>query len=85
MHHETAENLAPVPIPVHHERGQYIVATRNSDYWREGQPYIERIVWRIITDKSAATAALETGQVQLSAYSQLSLADLDRLQRHPDF
>lgn len=86
---ENPANTAPIgtgPFKfVQYERGQYIVATRNPDYWREGQPYIERIVWRIITDKSAATAALETGQVQLSAYSQLSLADLDRLQRHPDF
>lgn len=86
---ENPANTAPIGTGpykfVQYERGQYIIAARNPDYWREGQPYIERIVWRIITDKSAATAALETGQVQLSAYSQLSLADLDRLQRHPDF
>ncbi|PWC09764.1 peptide ABC transporter substrate-binding protein [Brenneria roseae subsp. americana] len=86
---ENPANTAPIgtgPFKfVQYERGQYIIATRNPDYWRQDQPYIERIVWRIITDKSAATAALETGQIQLSAYSQLSLADLDRLQKHPDF
>ncbi|PWC12596.1 ABC transporter substrate-binding protein [Brenneria corticis] len=86
---ENPANTAPVgtgPFKfVEYQRGQYIIATRNPDYWRPDQPYIERIVWRIITDKSAATAALETGQLQLSAYSQLSLADLDRLKNHPDF
>ncbi|MDY4317352.1 ABC transporter substrate-binding protein [Pectobacterium actinidiae] len=86
---ENPANNAPIgtgPFKfVQYERGQYIIATRNPDYWRQDQPYIERIVWRIITDKSAATAALETGQIQLSAYSQLSLADLDRLKKHPDF
>ncbi|MEL4888411.1 ABC transporter substrate-binding protein [Pectobacterium betavasculorum] len=86
---ENTANNAPIgtgPFKfVQYERGQYIIATRNPDYWRQDQPYIERIVWRIITDKSAATAALETGQIQLSAYSQLSLADLDRLKTHPDF
>ncbi|MEE3649768.1 MULTISPECIES: ABC transporter substrate-binding protein [unclassified Brenneria] len=86
---ENPANTAPIgtgPFKfVQYERGQYIIATRNPDYWRQDQPYIERIVWRIITDKSAATAALETGQLQLSAYSQLSLADLDRLNKHPDF
>ncbi|MCL2896078.1 ABC transporter substrate-binding protein [Brenneria tiliae] len=86
---ENPANTAPVgtgPFKfVEYQRGQYIIAARNPDYWRPDQPYIERIVWRIITDKSAATAALETGQLQLSAYSQLSLADLDRLKNHPDF
>ncbi|KAA9002447.1 ABC transporter substrate-binding protein [Affinibrenneria salicis] len=86
---ENPANTAPIgtgPFKfVQYERGQYIIATRNPDYWRKDQPYIERILWRIITDKSAATAALETGQLQLSAYSQISLADLDRLKNHPDF
>lgn len=86
---ENPANTAPIgtgPFKfVQYERGQYIIATRNPDYWRQDQPYVERIVWRIITDKSAAAAALETGQLQLSAYSQLSLADLDRLKKHPDF
>lgn len=70
---------------IEYQRGQHIIAERNPDYWREGLPYLDRIVWRVITDKSAATAALETGQVQLSAYSQLTLADLDRLSSNPDF
>jgi len=46
---------------------------------------LDRIVWRFITDKSAAAAALETGQVQLSAYNQLSLSDIDRLKSDPRF
>lgn len=86
---ENPANTAPVgtgPFKfVQYERGQYIIAERNPNYWRADQPYLDRIVWRIITDKSAATAALETQQLQLSAYSQLTLADLDRLKRNPAF
>jgi peptide/nickel transport system substrate-binding protein len=86
---ENPANTAPIgtgPFKfVDYQRGQYIIAERNPDYWRKGQPYLDRIVWRIITDKSAATAALETGEVQLSAYSQISLADLDRLRKNPRF
>ncbi|THF67227.1 ABC transporter substrate-binding protein [Pseudothauera nasutitermitis] len=86
---ENPANTAPIGTGpyrfVQYERGQYIIAERNPDYWRKDQPYLDRIVWRIITDRSAATAALETGQVQLSAYSQLALADLDRLSKNPDF
>lgn len=86
---ENPANTAPIGTGpykfVQYERGQFIIAERNPDYWRADQPYLDRIVWRIITDKSAATAALETGQIQLSAYSQLTLADIDRLQKNPAF
>ncbi len=86
---ENPANTAPIgtgPFKfVEYQRGQYIVAERNPDYWRKGYPYLDRIVWRFITDKSAAAAALETGQVQLSAYNQLSLSDTDRLKSDPRF
>lgn len=85
---ENPANTAPIGTGpykfVQYERGQYIIAERNPNYWRKGLPYLDRIVWRIITDKSAATAAIETGQIQLSAYSQLTLADLDRLKKNPE-
>jgi peptide/nickel transport system substrate-binding protein len=86
---ENPANTAPIGTGpykfVEYQRGQHIIAERNPNYWREGQPYLDRIVWRIITDKSAATAALETGQIQLSSYSQLTLSDLDRLAKNKDF
>ena len=67
---ENPANTAPVgtgPFKfVQYQRGQFIIAERNPNYWRRDQPYLDRIVWRIITDKSAATAALETDQLQLS-------------------
>src|SRR5699024_3584855 len=66
-----------------YERGQYIIAVRNPDYWREGLPYLDQIIWRIIPDQAAAAAAIESGQIQLSAYSSLALSDMDRLQ-HDD-
>jgi peptide/nickel transport system substrate-binding protein len=80
---ENPANTAPVgtgPFKfVEYQRGQHIIAERNPDYWRKGLPYLDRIVWRIITDNAAAAAAVETGQIHLSAYSQLSMADIDRL------
>ncbi len=86
---ENPANTAPIgtgPFKfVEYQRGQYIIAERNPDYWRQGFPYLDRIVWRFITDRSAATAALETGAVQLSAYNGLPLADLDRLKTDDRF
>jgi len=70
---------------VQYERGQYIIAERNPTYWRKDLPYLDRIVWRVITDKSAVAASLESGQIQISPYNSLPLADLDRLKADPRF
>ncbi|OCG03978.1 ABC transporter substrate-binding protein [Gilliamella sp. wkB112] len=82
-------NTAPVgtgPFKfVEYQRGQHIIVERNQDYWRKGFPYLDKIVWRIIDDKSSASAALESGQIDLSAYSKLSLADIDRFKQNPKF
>lgn len=68
---------------VQYERGQYIIAERNPTYWRKDLPYLDRIVWRVITDKSAAAASLESGQIQISPYNSLPLADLDQSEGRP--
>ena len=66
-------NLAPIgtgPFKfVKYERGQYVIAERNPDYWRPNVPYLDRIVWRVITDRAAAAAQIETGQMQFSPFS----------------
>lgn len=71
---------------VEYERGQYVMAVRNDDYWRGAEyPYLDRIVWRFIKDKSAAAAALETGEMHLSGFIGVSMADVERLSKDPRF
>jgi peptide/nickel transport system substrate-binding protein len=86
---ENPANTAPIgtgPFKfVQYERGQFVIAERNPTYWKAGLPYLDRIVWRFIVDKSAATAAVEAGQIQMSNYSAIGLADLDRLKKDPRF
>ncbi len=77
-------NTAPVgtgPFKfVEYERGQYVIAERNDDYWRgEEYPYLDRIVWRFIEDPSAAAAAIEAGEVHESGFIGISMADIGRL------
>lgn len=83
-------NTAPIgtgPFKfVRYERGQFLIAERNPDYWRgNGLPYLDRIVWRFIADRAAAAAAIESGQVQFSPYSGLALSDIARLSRDQRF
>ncbi|NPU63882.1 ABC transporter substrate-binding protein [Bradyrhizobium sp. 83012] len=82
-------NLAPVgtgPFKfVKYERGQYVIAERNADYWRANAPYLDRIVWKVITDRSAAAAQLEAGELHYSPFSGLTISDMARLGKDKRF
>lgn len=83
-------NAAPIGTGpfrfVEYQRGQYVIAERNPDYWRgEEFPYLDRIVWRFMTDRSAAAAALEAGEVHESGFNGISMADIVRLSEHEGF
>ena len=83
-------NTAPIGTGpfrfVEYQRGQYVIAERNDEYWRgEEYPYLDRVVWRFIKDRSAAAAALETGEIQESGYIGVSMADIERLADDPRF
>ncbi|MBR0675556.1 ABC transporter substrate-binding protein [Roseomonas alkaliterrae] len=82
-------NTAPIGTGpfrfVQYERGQFIIAERNPNYWRENMPYLDRIVWRVVGDRAAAAAQMEAGQILFAPYSSLSIADMQRLGRDPRF
>ena len=62
-------------------RGQYIMLEKNPDYWDTGKPYLDRVVFRIITDAGARAAALESGAVDIGFFSPISLGEADRLKK----
>ena len=82
-------NLAPVgtgPFKfVQYERGQHVIADRNPNYWRSNAPYLDRIVWRVVTDRAAAAAQMEAGQINYSPFSGLTISDMARLGKDPRF
>lgn len=51
-------------------RGSHIVMERNRDYYKKDQPYLDRVVAKIVPDASARTLALESKEIDyLSIYS----------------
>lgn len=45
--------------------GQSITLKRNPDYWREGEPILDEMVFTIFSDDAAAASALESGSVDV--------------------
>jgi len=43
-------------------RGSHILMERNPNYYKPGQPYVDRVVTKIIPDAAARVVALETGK-----------------------
>ncbi|MEQ8479756.1 MAG: ABC transporter substrate-binding protein [Hoeflea sp.] len=76
-------NNAPVGtgpfVFAEHRPGEYYRLTRNESYWGEGQPKLDEVIFRVLPDRAGAAAALEAGEIQLAAFSQVPLSDLDRI------
>lgn len=66
-----------------HKAGEYYRLTRNENYWGEGEPYLDEIIYRVLADRSAAAGALEAEEIDLAAFSAVPLADLARISKVP--
>ena len=64
-------------------RGQYIRLDRNPDYWKQGRPYLDRIVARFIADSSTRTAAIEKGEAHLGGFAAIPWSDVRTLEKLP--
>lgn len=77
-------NLRPVGTGpfrfAEHRPGEFYRLTRNADYWDGDRPYLDEIVYRVLPDAGAKSAALEAGELDLTAFSAVPLVDLARLE-----
>jgi peptide/nickel transport system substrate-binding protein len=74
--------VGPGPFKfVEWKRGQYIRLDRNPDYWKKGQPYLDRIVVRNIPDSATRTAALEKGEAHFAGMGAIYYSDVRQLEK----
>jgi peptide/nickel transport system substrate-binding protein len=64
-------------------RGSHITLTRNEDYFQDGLPYLDQMVFQIMPDASSRVLALETGQVDYLTHDIPSTA-LEGLRANSD-
>ncbi|MGY4307894.1 peptide/nickel transport system substrate-binding protein [Bradyrhizobium sp. USDA 4369] len=65
-------------------KGNYIVLERNPNYWDKGKPYLDRVIFKVIPDAGARSAAFEKGEVQYGVLSPVPLKEAERLGKLPN-
>ncbi len=64
-------------------RGSHIHLTANEDYYREGQPKLREIYYRVIPDAASRSVSLEQGDAQLTQWQDIEPFDVARLAALP--
>lgn len=68
---------------VEFKKGSHIVLERNPDYWMQGRPYLDKIVYRILPDDSARVIAMEKGEADVATYGNVPEVEIERLLKLP--
>jgi peptide/nickel transport system substrate-binding protein len=46
-------------------RNNTITLTKNPDYWMEGKPYLDQVIYQVIPENAARLNALQTGEIDV--------------------
>ncbi|WP_249222164.1 ABC transporter substrate-binding protein [Planococcus alpniumensis] len=46
-------------------RNNTITLSKNEDYWMEGKPYLDQVIYQVIPENSARLNALQTGEIDI--------------------
>lgn len=60
-------------------RGEFIRLDRNPDFWKKGQPYLDRMVVRFVADSATRTALMEKGEAHIAGFGALPYNDVKTL------
>lgn len=66
------------------QRGSYIRLAKNEDYWQEGKPYLDELVFNVVPDAASRAVAFETGDVDVLRGGDIEYFDVRRLAELPD-
>jgi len=65
------------------QRGQLIRFDRFEDYFKQGQPYLDRVVQISIADSATRTAVLERGEAHVTGFGGVPYSDARELDKLP--
>jgi peptide/nickel transport system substrate-binding protein len=65
-------------------KGNAITLVKNENYWQEGLPYLDSIVFKIITDTNVTATNLKSGQVDISDW-RFPTKEIANFENDPNF
>ena len=60
-------------------KGSFIKLTKNSDYYLKGKPYLDEVIYQIVPDGAARSAAFETGAIDVLPGGTMETFDIPQL------
>jgi peptide/nickel transport system substrate-binding protein len=61
-------------------KGSHIRLERNPNYWQDGQPYLDGIIFKFIPEAAARAVALQAGELDVAVGSSIPLTSLSQFQ-----
>ena len=58
------------------KRNESVTLVKNADYWKKGKPYLDRIDYRVIDNRSTRVLAFISGDIDLTFVSDITVAGL---------
>lgn len=65
-------------------RGEYIKLVRNPNYWKEGKPYLDELIFNVIPDSASRAVAFEQGTIDVLRGGDVDNVDVKRLRSLPN-
>jgi peptide/nickel transport system substrate-binding protein len=66
------------------KRDDHLTLKKNPNYWVPGRPYLDELIYRPITDTSAALAALRTGDIDVAGTNAIANKDIASVKSDPN-
>lgn len=66
------------------KRGEHIKLERNPNYWKEGKPYLDELIFNVIPDSASRAVAFEQGTVNVLRGGDVDNVDIKRLRALPN-
>ncbi|WP_347269087.1 ABC transporter substrate-binding protein, partial [Paracoccus sp. (in: a-proteobacteria)] len=63
--------------------GDHVTLARNPNFMKPGRPYLDKIIFRFISDPSSRVVALEAGEADYIASGGFPANEIDRLKKVP--
>lgn len=64
--------------------GEFLILERNDDFFLEGRPYLDELLFNLANNPTANVLALEQGDLDYMAFAPIRVNDLPRLRENPD-